>query len=85
MLNAKSFGLAGGILWALGLIILTIIGMNGSYAPSFFSFMAEVYPGYALTGSGLVFGAIWAFVDAFIGLYLFAWLYNWLCKKCGKK
>jgi len=80
-LNPKNFGLAGGILWGLGMLVLTLISVGTGYATGFLSAIANLYPGYSISLLGSVIGLIYGFIDAFIGLYIFAWLYNWLEKK----
>lgn len=81
MLNPKAFGLSGGVLWGLAMLVLTFVGMNAEYGASFFAFMMDVYPGYEMTMAGAFIGLVYGFLDGFIGLYLFAWLYNWFDKK----
>ena len=81
-INAKNFGLAGGILWGLAMFILTLIGMNSSYAMELLRLLEGAYPGYSVSGMGSIIGLIYGFLDAFIGLYIFAWIYN---KLEGKK
>ena len=76
MINARNFGLAGGILWAVFLVAFSLINMVFGYGPMWISFIGDVYIGYQITLFGIIAGGVWAFFDAFIGLYLFAWLYN---------
>ena len=77
-LDPKNFGLAGGILWGLGMLVLTLISVATGYATGFLSTISNLYPGYSISLLGSVIGLIYGFIDAFIGLYIFAWLYNWL-------
>lgn len=79
-LNAKALALASGILWGLGMALLTALSMMNGYAGQFLNLMAGVYPGYTISGIGIVVGAIYGFLDGFIGCYIFAWLYNKLAK-----
>lgn len=81
MLNAKKFGLAGGIIWALCMFFTTIISIYTGYAGQWLSLMSDIYPGYHITWWGSIVGAIYGFFDAFIGLFLLAWLYNKLSKR----
>jgi len=81
MLNPKAFGLACGILWVLGLLVLTFTTIQYGYGTVFTNAMATVYRGYEPTVSGAIIGAVWAFVDAGIGGFVFAWLYNKLAAK----
>jgi hypothetical protein len=80
-LNPKNFGLAGGILWGLCMLVITLISVETGYAAGFLNMMASIYPGYSISLLGSVIGLVYGFIDGFIGLYIFAWLYNWLEKK----
>ena len=76
MLNAKSLGLAGGVLWGISMFIMTFAGVYSGYGTRFLQIMVDVYPGYEISVTGSFFGLAYGFVDGFIGLYLFGWLYN---------
>ena len=80
MLDAKKFGLAGGIFWGLCMFIMTLVCMFTGYAMQFLILMADIYPGYTISGFGSIVGLIYGFLDGFIGLFVFAWLYNKLVK-----
>ncbi len=75
-LNAKAFALASGVLWGLGMFVVTLISAMNGYATDFLLVMASIYPGFSLTFTGAFFGAVYGFVDGFVGGWLFAWLYN---------
>lgn len=75
-LNPKAAGLAFGILWAAGVLIIALIAMTNGYGSEMIQSLGTVYLGLEATVTGAIIGAIWGFVDAFIGAYLFAWLYN---------
>lgn len=80
MLDAKAFGLAGGLLWGLVMVLMTVIGIVCSdYGKPFFDFMMAIYPGYQVSAIGAVIGLAYGFVDAFLGCFLMAWLYNRFC------
>jgi len=80
-LNAKNFGLAAGILWAVMLFIGTFIAMLTGWSVGFLNLFIGLYPGYSISIIGAFIGAMYGFIDAFIGCYIFIWLYNWLQKK----
>lgn len=82
-LNVKAFGLAGGILWGLGLFLMTIIVMliGQGYGITFLGIISNVYPGYKVTAGGAFLGLVYGFIDGFIGCAVFAWLYNKLVRK----
>ena len=77
-LNVKAFGLACGLIWGLGLFILTwwVLIFEGNSAPP--TIITQVYRGYSISPVGSVIGLIWAFIDGWIGGLIFAWLYNFL-------
>ena len=75
-LNAIKFGLSFGILWALGMLVLTIVSASTGYADAFLRLFVGVYPGYGVTVGGAFFGLIDGFVDGFVGAWLVALFYN---------
>lgn len=79
-LNPKALGLACGILWGAALWLVTIISVMNGYAAEFLKIIANIYPGYSVSGMGSIVGAIYGFVDGFVGCYVFAWLYNQFAK-----
>ena len=81
VLNAKNLGLAGGILWGVVLLVMTLISVWTGYGAGFLNAIAGIYPGYSIEYLGSVVGLVYGFVDGFIGLFVIAWLYNWLEKR----
>jgi len=79
-LDAKAFGLACGILWALGVLALGLMAPFCPWSAHFVNVLAPFYVGYAGGPVGSVIGALWGFADAGIGGLVFAWLYNKLAK-----
>ncbi len=75
-LNVKAFALTCGLVWGLGLFILTwwIIAFDGATGEA--TFIGRVYRGYNLSPMGSFIGLIWGSIDALIGGAVFAWLYN---------
>ena len=71
-----AMGLAFGILWAVAVLIVGLLATFNGYGTELINLLSTVYLGLGLSVTGVVIGAIWAFVDAFIGGYLLAWLYN---------
>ena len=80
-MNPKNLGLAGGIIWGLGLLVLTLISVGTGYGVVFLNLIVSIYPGYTISLVGSIVGLVYGFLDAFIGLFIFAWLYNWLEKR----
>lgn len=83
MLRPIKFGVAGGIIWGLGMFLTTIISMCTGYAKQFLEIMSDIYPGFTISGWGSLLGLIYGFLDAFVALFLLAWLYNKLTKAKG--
>lgn len=83
-LDVKAFGLACGLVWGLGLFLLTwwIIAFEGATGDA--TFIGRLYRGYSITPFGSLIGLAWAFVDGLIGGLIFAWLYNLLAEKSKK-
>jgi hypothetical protein len=79
-LSAKHFGLACGITWGLGVIVLGLLSLFFDYGTEFVLLFGSVYKGYAPTLMGTIIGTVWGFLDGFIGGYIFAWIYNRLLK-----
>jgi len=84
-LNVKAFALACGLLWGLGLFILTwwIIAFDGATGEA--TFIGRVYRGYNLSPTGSFIGLIWGSIDALIGGAVFAWLYNLIASRFSSK
>lgn len=84
-LNVKAFALTCGLLWGLGLFIITwwIIAFDG--ATGEVTFIGRVYRGYNLSPTGSFIGLIWGSIDALIGGAVFAWLYNLIAPRFSSK
>jgi hypothetical protein len=78
--DARAFGFACGVLWAGAVVVLGITSRFG-WGRRWQRLLADVYRGYDESVSGLVLGALWAFVDGMTGGYTFAWLYNRLRRR----
>ena len=80
-LDVKAFGLTCGLIWGLGLFLLTwwIIAFEG--ATGEVPMIGRLYRGYSITPTGSLIGLVWAFLDGLIGGLIFAWLYNLLAGK----
>lgn len=75
-LEVKAFALTCGIVWGVGLPLLTwwIIAFNGPSTDP--TWLGRIYRGYNLTVAGSLIGAVWAFFDGLVGGAIFAWLYD---------
>ena len=79
-LSVKGLGLALGVTWAIGTLILGLSAWLFDYGTVFVELLGMMYVGYTATFAGSIIGAIYAFVDAFIGGALIAWFYNLFTK-----
>jgi len=78
-LNSVKFGLAGGILSALCVLLITLFA---DYFPMCANLILEAYGrfGYSLRGGGIILGIGYGFIDGFILTWVFALIYNKLIK-----
>ena len=74
--NVQRAALTGGILWGVGMFIITLANVFFGYGAELLEVIASVYPGYTLTLAGSVVGLIYGFIDAFVGIYIIAWVYK---------
>ncbi len=84
-LNVKAFAISGGLLWGIGLFLLTwwiMIFEGATHEPTL---IGRVYRGYDLSPAGSLIGLAWALVDGMVGGAVFAWLYNVLSTRRQKK
>ena len=85
-LNVLAFGLACGLIWGLGLFIITwwIIMFDGQQ-PGDTLVLGRIYRGYELTTRGSLLGLLWGFFDGLVGGMIFAWLYNLLATRLRRQ
>ena len=83
-LDIKAFGLSCGLVWGLGLFMLTWWIMAFDGATGEITMIGRLYRGYSITPVGSLIGLVWAFVDGLIGGLIFAWLYNLLAGRLQK-
>ena len=84
-LNVKAFALTTGIVWGLGVFLLTwwIIAFEG--ATREVTIIGRLYRGYNISPLGSVVGLAWAFGDGLVGGAIFAWLYNMIGGRSSTK
>ena len=78
-LDPKALGLAGGIILAGWVVIIGLLSRIG-WGDRWRRLLADLYPGYGSSLTGLVIGATWAFIDGATVGAAFAWLYNALAQ-----
>jgi hypothetical protein len=74
--NAKAFGLACGVLWGCGMLILGLIDSASTWGDEWGRVVGSVYVGYTATILGSIILGIWGFVSAGIWGFILAKLYN---------
>jgi len=81
-INSIKFGLAGGILIAICIALISSAGLYG-YFPFNNMFIADIYSnfGYTLAWPNVVLGTVYGFINGFILTFIFAHIYNWLLRK----
>jgi len=75
-LDVKAFGLTCGILWGLGIFLMTwwMIAIEGAKPDP--TFIGRIYLGYKITPGGSIVGLVWGLVDGLVSGLIFAWMYN---------
>jgi hypothetical protein len=74
-LKPLAFGLACGTIGGVGLALLTLCALlRGKGA--ILGKLGGYYPGYSISATGVVVGALWGFAHAFVAAAALAWLYN---------
>lgn len=74
-LKELSFGVAGGTVSALGMLLLGVLGSFGYFGEAA-AMMEKMHLFFNLTPAGIILGAVEAFVCSFIFTFIFAWTYN---------
>ena len=76
-LNAVKFGVAGGIVTGLVVLLTTLMAL-ANYGVVWAVMILGIYGslGYSITPLGSIVGGIYGFVDGFIVTFAFAWIYN---------
>ena len=76
-LNTKAFALACGLVWGIGLMLITwwIMLMDG--ASGEITLIGRVYRGYSISFGGSLMGLVWGLIDGAIGGAILAGVYNY--------
>jgi hypothetical protein len=82
MLKVRSFALAVGIYWGVGIFVLGLMAHYG-WGTRPVDMLGSVYIGYNASFVGALIGGVWAFFDALIAAAIIAWLYNTLSGSQG--
>ncbi len=75
-LRVRAFALTTGLVWGVGLFLITwwLILFDG--ATGDITFIGRVYRGYCISPVGSIIGLVWALIDGLILGAIFAWVYN---------
>jgi hypothetical protein len=83
-LNPKSLGLAGGVLCGLWILLFTIVAVSTGYGVGYLEIMTTLFPGYTITFAGGIVGLVYGAIFGFIEFYIIGYLYNYFNKKLKK-
>jgi hypothetical protein len=78
--SVQKAALTGGIVWGLGMFVITLVSMATGYGTMFLNMMASIYPGFSISFIGAIIGLIYGFLDVFVFVYILNWVYNRLSK-----
>lgn len=76
-LNTKAFALACGLVWGIGLMLITWWIMLIDGATGEITFIGKVYRGYSISLGGSFMGLVWGLIDGAIGGAILAGVYNY--------
>lgn len=82
-LSVCSLGIAAGITWALGVILIGLMSTYFGLATNWVDLLKSIYVGFDSTLLGTLIGGLWALIDGFICGALVALIYNHCSKCCG--
>jgi len=84
-LNVKAFALTCGIMWGLGLFLLTWWIISFESVTGDVTLIGRVYRGYTISPIGSFIGLIWAFIDGLIAGAIFALFYNFIAARIPRE
>ena len=79
ILNTKALGMAGGVVYGLKLLVLTLIAVFTGYGEKWLDLMSSLIPFYSVSFAGSLVGLIFGFLVGYIFFYLIAEIYNKMC------
>ena len=75
-INTKALALSMGIIWGLGIFLLTVWFLIMCYHGNTLSKLSQVYIGYSVSWIGAFVGLIYGFIDGLIIGACLGFLYN---------
>jgi len=82
-LDVRAFAVTCGLVWGVGLFLLTLWIVILEGASGDVTLIGRVYRGYSISYGGSVIGLLWGLADGAVGGAIFAWLYNRLRRAPG--
>ena len=81
--SARAWGVAYGLLSALGLFVATIVLVikGGPNAGAHLGLLSNYFPGFDINVTGAAIGAVYAFVVGYIGGWTIGTLYNFFVER----
>ncbi len=79
-INIKALALSIGIIWGLGIFLLTVWFLIMGYGGNLLAKLGGVYLGYSVSWFGAFIGLIYGFIDGLICGALLGFLYNKFAK-----
>ena len=80
-LNVKAFALTCGLVWGIGILLITWWIIAWDRVSGDVTFLGRVYRGYSISPLGSVIGLVWGLFDGAIGGAIFAWVYNFFAAR----
>lgn len=74
-LNVKGFAIASGLLWGLGLFVITLVAAARGIGSNL-SHISAILIGYDVTFIGSVIGLVYGFLAGLVAGFVFALIYN---------
>jgi hypothetical protein len=84
-LDVRAFAVTCGLVWGVGLFLLTLWIVLLEGASGDITLIGRVYRGYSISYGGSVIGLLWGLADGAVGGAIFAWLYNRLRRGPGDR
>jgi len=80
-IDACKFGLAGGIISALFMLLLALCAGFAGLGSGMLDTLSTIYVGYKAGVLGGAVGALYGFIEGFLSFYLIAWVYDRLLQQ----
>jgi hypothetical protein len=75
-LDAKSFGLSGGLVYAIMMLMMTLMAVFCGMGMDYMGLMTGLLPGFSISIIGSIIGAVYGFIMGFVFFFFIAHFYN---------